>query len=64
MSNLDHKDPDKITWTEFLEWFSNEGKIRDKIHNAKLYNMGVTRFTEENMYKLCEKKNDYKVEHM
>ena len=47
IETLDHKDKDRITWTEFLEWFSNEGKIREKIHNAGLFYSGLTRIVED-----------------
>ena len=32
VESLDHKDPKRITWTEFLDWFSQEGEIRMRIH--------------------------------
>lgn len=45
VDNLDHKHPTKITWMEFVDWFANVGKVRDKIHDAKLYKSGLTRLT-------------------
>ena len=62
VQSLDHKDKNKITWTEFLEWFQNEGKIRYKIHQASLYKSGLTRIVEDNTFRLSQKRTEYKVE--
>lgn len=40
---IDHKDPSKITWLEFLQWYENEGFLRDRKHDAGLHDIGVTR---------------------
>jgi hypothetical protein len=47
-----------------LEWLSNEGSIRDKIHNSKLYETGVTRIQEGQNFYLCDRKTEFKVESM
>lgn len=39
----DHVDPDYITWREFIEWFQREGEARDQVHNAQMYQIGLTR---------------------
>ena len=47
VQSLDHKDPERILWSEFLDWFNNEGRAREKIHNAGLYQSGLTRIVED-----------------
>ena len=36
-ASLDHKNPQIVTWGEFITWFQNEGEVRDNVHNAQLY---------------------------
>ena len=40
---IDHKDPAKITWLEFVQWYESEGFLRDRKHDAGLHEIGVTR---------------------
>jgi len=47
LETFDRQDPKRVTWTEFLDWFNLEGRIRDKIHDARLYDHGLTRIVEE-----------------
>jgi hypothetical protein len=63
---LDHADPQIITWREFSEWFSMEGEVRDQVHSAQLYEIGLTRIYEEDdkqTHRLSKKRTEYKVEH-
>ena len=72
IATLDHKDKEKITWSEFLDWFSNEGKTRQKIHNAGLYKTGITRIVEDQSnfqgsqpsseFRLSQNRTEYRVE--
>ena len=62
MESLDHLDPLKVTWSEFLDWFRDEAKTRDRIHNAKLYEEGLKRLVmDQTTRKLTEKRTEYKV---
>jgi hypothetical protein len=45
-SSLDHKHPNIITWREFISWFQKEGEVRENVHNAQLYKIGLTRIYE------------------
>jgi hypothetical protein len=52
--------PEVITWRELSGWFKRKGEVRDKFHSAQLYQIGMTRFYEdENMheYSLTQEAN-------
>ncbi len=46
MSQLDVRQPGRITWSEFIAWMDKEGGKREKRHDAELYQKGLTRVTE------------------
>ncbi len=42
---MDHKDPTKITWLEFVQWYEDEGIFRDKMHEIIFEESGVSRLS-------------------
>ena len=46
MDKLDHRNDEKITWSEFLTFLENEGMRREIVNDAQLYGMGVKRFQD------------------
>ena len=65
--SLDHADPEIITWREFSDWFSREGEVRDQVHTAQLYEIGLTRIYEnepKSVHKLSKKRTEYRVDHL
>ena len=38
--------PEVITWKEFLIWLQEQGNARDLVHNAQMYQVGLTRLEE------------------
>ena len=47
MEKLDHKNSDKITWSEFLKFLDHEGLKREMVNDAQLYGIGVKRMKEK-----------------
>ena len=43
ISCINHIDPKKITWEEFLKYLQKEGERRAVITNTKMYNVGPKR---------------------
>jgi hypothetical protein len=47
MAELDRKDPERVTWCEFVEWLEIEGSKRDKMHDTSLHDTGKTRIVSD-----------------
>lgn len=45
IGQLDRKNDNKVTWTEFLNFLTNEGVRRETVNDANLYGYGVKRLT-------------------
>ena len=43
ISSLDHRNSDKVSWNEFLNFLTNEGIRRETVNDAQLYGFGVKR---------------------
>ena len=41
--SLDHRNTDKVSWNEFLNFLTNEGIRRETVNDAQLYGFGVKR---------------------
>ena len=52
IAKFDHKQKEKITWTEFLMFLQNEGLKRQQVNDAQLYGLGVKRLVEKDKFKL------------
>ena len=52
INKLNHKAQNSITWTEFLQFLSNEGTRRETVNDAQLYGFGVKRLEERDRIKL------------
>lgn len=50
IDKLDHRNDDKITWSEFLTFLENEGIRREEVNDAQLYGIGVKRLSEGETY--------------
>jgi hypothetical protein len=62
---VDRKDPERITWCEFMEWLEAEGVKREKMHDAGLHDTGKTRILGDGAtYKLSKSRMEYTIEHM
>ena len=62
---VDRKDPERITWCEFIEWLEAEGLKREKMHDAGLHQSGKTRIPGDGVtYKLSKSRMEYKIDHM
>lgn len=57
MEKLDHRNSDKITWSEFLKFLDHEGMKREMVNDAQLYGMGVKRIQEKQRISLKETPN-------
>lgn len=62
---MDRKDPERITWCEFMEWLETEGLKREKMHDASLHETGKTRIPGDGTtFKLSKSRMEYTIEHM
>jgi hypothetical protein len=50
IDKLDHRNDDKITWSEFLTFLENEGIRREEVNDAQLYGIGVKMLSEGETY--------------
>lgn len=50
IDKLDHRNDEKITWSEFLTFLENEGQRREVVNDAQLYGIGVKRLQEGETY--------------
>ncbi len=50
IDKLDHRNQEKITWSEFLTFLENEGQRREVVNDAQLYGIGVKRLLEGDTY--------------
>lgn len=66
IDKLDHRNDDKITWSEFLTFLENEGVRREVVNDAQLYGIGVKRLKEGDTVFLREKDKtiDYYVDQL
>jgi len=64
MSKLDLRQPNRITWSEFLAWLDNEGLRREKRHDAQLYEKGLTRLVEGEDFRLSKNRTEFCMEHL
>lgn len=46
IEKIDHKNKNKITWTEFLLFMNKESEKREIINDANIYGCGIKRFSE------------------
>ena len=46
IDKLDHRNEERITWSEFLTYLENEGARREIVNDAQLYGMGIKRLSE------------------
>ena len=46
IDKLDHRNEERITWSEFLTYLENEGARREVVNDAQLYGMGIKRLSE------------------
>lgn len=52
IAQLDRKSDTKVTWTEFLNFLTNEGTRRETVNDAQLYGYGVKRLKQEGRHHL------------
>ena len=64
MSKLEPKQPDRITWNEFIGWMDSDGLKRDKKHDAEIYEKGLTRLVEGDTYKLSKMRTEFMIDHL
>lgn len=57
VSKIDNKEPDVITWKEFLKFLDKEAMKREKINDAHLYGRSVKRLQGLYRHSLREDKN-------
>lgn len=51
IEKIDHKNKEKITWTEFLLFMNKESEKREIINDANIYGCGTKRFIEGERFK-------------
>ena len=54
VTSLDHKNEDKISWNEFLNFLTNEGVRRETVNDAQLYGFGVKRLERKLRHRLAQ----------
>ena len=52
IGQLDRKNDFKVTWTEFLNFLTNEGVRRETVNDANLYGYGVKRLAYKGRHNL------------
>ena len=52
VGQLDRKNDNKVTWTEFLNFLTNEGVRRETVNDANLYGYGVKRLAYKGRHNL------------
>ena len=52
--SLDHRNTDKVSWNEFLNFLTNEGIRRETVNDAQLYGFGVKRLEKKHVHRLIE----------
>lgn len=57
LKKIDHKCNHMITWTEFLQFLTNEGLRRETVNDAQLYGLGVKRLIEKDRITVAANKD-------
>ena len=54
ITSLDHRNEDKVSWNEFLNFLTNEGVRRETVNDAQLYGFGVKRLERKLRHRLAQ----------